>query len=117
MTAITGFTAYSAPRAPRSRLRLTTRGRRVLLVLATVPLIVAALVYALNGGGATATDSSGSLEYVTVLPGDSLWSIAEQLAPRSDPRDVIDAIVDANGLTDESVRAGERLAIPAAYGD
>ena len=28
--------------------------------------------------------------YVTVAPGDSLWSIAETIAPHADPRDVVD---------------------------
>jgi hypothetical protein len=36
---------------------------------------------------------------VTVEPGDSLWSIAEQLAPEADPRAVVDALVEARGTT------------------
>jgi hypothetical protein len=36
---------------------------------------------------------------VTVEPGDSLWSIAERLAPDADPRAVVDALVEARGTT------------------
>jgi hypothetical protein len=32
-----------------------------------------------------------------VEPGDSLWSIAEQLAPGEDPRPIVDALVEARG--------------------
>lgn len=35
-------------------------------------------------------------QYV-VQPGDTLWSIAEAIAPDSDPRPVVDALREANG--------------------
>jgi hypothetical protein len=109
MTAITiGSTA--------PRLRLTRRGRNVLLTLASAPLVFAAFWFALNGGGATAT-LDGSTEYsmVTVQPGDSLWSIAETVAPNADPRDVIIDLMQFNSLTSADVPAGFELAIPPKY--
>jgi hypothetical protein len=39
----------------------------------------------------------GSLHRVVVRPGDSLWSIAERLAPGADPRPVVDALQQARG--------------------
>jgi hypothetical protein len=38
-------------------------------------------------------------QHVLVEPGDTLWSIAERVAPGEDPRDVVDALVEARGTT------------------
>ena len=46
-----------------TRLRITRRGRSVLVGLAAIPLVVLALVMALNGGGAIATATGGSTTY------------------------------------------------------
>jgi len=98
------------------RLRLTKRGRVVFTSLAAVPVVAGVMLLALNGGGATATSSSGAdLEEVTVMAGESLWSIAEDIAPDSDPRDVISEILSVNQLEGGSVQAGQRLMLPAEY--
>ena len=106
---------FSSPAAPR--LRLTKRGRAVLTFLAAAPLVIAAFVFALNGGGATASleGSDVAFEYVTVETGQSLWQLAEQLAPQADPREVIADIMQLNQLDTPDVYAGEQLAIPAEY--
>lgn len=109
--------APAARRAPASRLRLTTRGRVVFTILAALPLVFGAFFGALNGGMATASleGSSADFQYVTVESGQSLWQLAETIAPTSDPRDVISEIVKLNQLPSADVRAGQQLAIPAAY--
>lgn len=56
--------------------------------------------------------STVEFEYVTIMPGDSLWGIAEQYAPDVDPRDFIADIVALNNLSDSVVDAGMRLALP-----
>ena len=100
-----------------TRLRLTKRGRAVLTFLAATPLVIAALVFALNGGIANASleGSSASFEYVTVGAGETLWQVAEQLAPNADPRDVIAQIEQVNQLDSADVFAGQQLAIPTQY--
>lgn len=111
----------AAPRAASSRaaasprLRLTKRGRGVLTFLAAAPLVIAAFVFALNGGGATASleGSNVAFEYVTVESGQTMWQLAEELAPQSDPRDVIAQIVQFNQLDGADVYAGQELAIPS----
>ena len=112
MTTGTMSRGFAAP-----RLRLTQRGRGVLTFLAATPLVVAAFLFALNGGGATASleGSTVPFEYVTVESGQSLWQLAEELAPQSDPRDVIAQLVQLNQLETADVYAGQELAIPAAY--
>jgi hypothetical protein len=97
------------------RLRLTRRGRVVFTGLAAVPLVVGVMFAALNGGGATATSSSGELELITLQAGQSLWQLAEEIAPASDPRDVISDILAVNELESGSVQAGQRIALPAEY--
>ena len=107
----------AAPRAAASpRLRLTKRGRGVLTFLAAAPLVIAAFLFALNGGGATASleGSTVPFEYVTVEAGQTMWQLAEELAPQSDPRDVIAQIVQFNQLDGADVYAGQELAIPSS---
>jgi len=98
------------------RLRLTKRGRVVFTSLAAVPVVAGVMLLALNGGGATATSSSGAdLEEITVQAGESLWSLAEDIAPDVDPRDVVSDILSVNQLQTGSVQAGQRLMLPAEY--
>lgn len=112
------FTAATVPARP-TRLRLTVRGRRVLAFLASLPAVVALGIAIVSGGGALASgDASapaGTFEQVTVVPGDTLWSIAESVAPESDPRDVVDAIVRLNALDSGQLEAGQSISIPLEY--
>ncbi|WP_199689789.1 hypothetical protein [Clavibacter lycopersici] len=103
--------------APRTRLRITRRGRIVLTALVAAPLALGAGLVALNGGAAVASkDAAGTaFEYVTVSSGQSLWDLAEEIAPSADPRDVIASVVDLNRLPSSDVAAGQQLAVPAQY--
>lgn len=100
-----------------SRLRLTRRGRVVFTTLAAFPLVIAALAFALNGGMATASsEEAGSVaEQVTVSAGQSLWQLAETIAPAEDTREVIAQILHANDLESADVYPGQQLAVPAQY--
>jgi hypothetical protein len=99
-----------------SHLRMTRRGRGVLLTIVAGPLVIAALVLGINAGGATATTSSTPLAKITVAGGETLWGVAQQIAPHSDPRDVIADIMAVNQLKSAEIQPGETLAIPAQYG-
>ncbi|WP_353816709.1 LysM peptidoglycan-binding domain-containing protein [Agromyces sp. SYSU T00266] len=102
---------------PRTRLRLTRRGRVVVTGLAALPLVLGALIGALSSGGAVAGIDDGrapaAFETVEVGAGDTLWGIAEAIAPSSDPRDVIYEIMRLNGLDDAVVQPGQQLVLPA----
>lgn len=103
--------------APTRHLRITRRGRLVLSlsVLLAALAVVAAVI--LSGGSAVATSSAGAVhfEHVTVSAGESLWQVAEVVAPGSDPRDVISDIVKLNDLSTTQVMPGQSLAIPVKY--
>ena len=45
-----------------------------------------------------------------VVSGDTLWSIAQQVAPRKDPRPVVDGMIKANDLHG-GLQAGQELVI------
>ncbi|MGO2682595.1 MAG: LysM peptidoglycan-binding domain-containing protein [Microbacterium sp.] len=103
-----------------TRLRMTARGRRVLVALAALPLAAGLAFAAISGGSAIAsgdTVATADFATVTVLPGDTLWSIAESVAPASDPRTVISAIERLNALGAGALQVGQELAVPAAYVD
>jgi LysM repeat protein len=109
----------SAPAVPsgKARIRLTRRGRVVVALLVVLPLAVGGTV--LGAGSLAIADGQSAstvrFEHVTVQNGESLWTIAQHIAPNVDPRDVIAAIVDLNGLSSASVQPGQRLAIPSQY--
>jgi hypothetical protein len=87
------------------------------MFLVASPLVIGCAFLALGGGGALATSGGSSvpLESVTVFSGQSLWQIAEDLAPQSDPREFIADVVALNGLPSAELRAGQQLDIPAEY--
>ncbi len=107
----------AVPRVARTRLRLTRRGRFVLLLLVALPLVLAAIGFGLNGGNAVASGSAADreFEYVTVASGESLWSIAEAVAPNADPRVVVSELMAFNSLASPQLQAGEQIAIPFSY--
>lgn len=120
MSSISFSTATVIPASsrPSTRLRLTTRGRAVLLAFASVPLAIGIAFAALSGGSAIASGADTaavSVETVTVMPGDTLWSIATSVAPDADPRDVIGEISRMNLLRGGELQIGQTLAIPAQY--
>jgi nucleoid-associated protein YgaU len=97
-------------------LRLTRRGRVVVAVAAALVLAALSLVIA---GSAQATNHpvpSGAAQrtvaQVIVRPGQSLWSVAENADPGADTRVVIQQIVELNGLTADTVFAGQHLRVP-----
>jgi hypothetical protein len=120
MSTITFSSAAVLPARPATRLRLTARGRRVVLAIAAVPLAAGIAFAALSGGSAIASNehvATASFETVTVMPGDTLWSIAEAVAPGADPREVIGDITRLNALQGGALQIGQEIAIPAAYTD
>ena len=90
-----------------------TRVRRRRLTL-TVSLALVAAAWA--GPAVRALGSPGEpvkvarTSYV-VREGDTLWTIAQRLSPGSDPRPVVDALSDANGIDAGELVPGQTLVV------
>src|SRR5690606_37200122 len=92
---VTRTTYEATPAAP---LRLTGRGR-VAIVSAALAVISALVV--VFGSAVVATDTAadpGIVTTVTVLPGQTLWSIAAEARPDADFRSTVDEIIKLNAL-------------------
>ncbi len=100
------------PRPPAGQVRLTRRGRLLL-----VAVLAAVLVAAFTLGRETSyADAAGAerpaYRTVTVAPGQTMWEVARQAAPEQDPRVIVQRIIDLNGLSGASLTAGQELAVP-----
>jgi hypothetical protein len=95
-------------------LRLTERGRRVVagLSVAIGLSIAAATVVVVQVGGPGDGLQLAGASTVVVQPGDTLWSLARELAPEEDTRAVVDEIVSLNGLQDVDLMPGAVLRLP-----
>jgi LysM repeat protein len=102
--------ALSGSRAVVAPLRLTRRG-----------MVVVGMICALVGGALlfVAHASSAGLPaphpaqpaVVTVQPGDTLWSIAQAVAPHRDPRAEVDLLMNRNHLADVTLTPGQKLTV------
>jgi len=106
--------------AAATAIRLTGRGRLVVLVALTVvvfALISVGRVWAQAdasiGAPAGPASSSAVTDTWVVQPGETLWTVAGAIAPDVDPRETIASIVALNALSDTAVVAGQTLLVPA----
>ncbi len=100
-----------ADRLGLAGLRLTRRGRAVLVLLAM--LLVAPMVT----WGATAVASSPGepteVRVHAVQPGETLWGFAQEVAePGEDVRQAVARLQDLNEMSSATVRVGELLLLP-----
>ncbi|NHC13658.1 LysM peptidoglycan-binding domain-containing protein [Motilibacter deserti] len=102
----------SHPQQAVSHLRLTTRGKAVIVVALAI-LALLALSWGRGGGVQASSTSAGpATAYTSVEPGDTLWAIALRVAPQDDPRDTVDRILELNALTTAKIEPGQRLIVP-----
>ena len=105
-------------RAARPTLRLTRRGRLLLIglpvLLGAVAVLAGGLLLVLSpqAQAGDAAPSGPQTRVVVVSAGDTLWSLAQEADPGSDPRAAVERIVDLNDLQDSAVRPGQRLVVP-----
>lgn len=108
--------ASARPSAP---LRLTRRGRLLFrglpLMLSVAALTATAAFFAgvmLSPPAVSADVASEDLVTVTVMPGDSLWSIARDAAPGVDPYVTMERIGELNALEGGELELGQELYLP-----
>ena len=100
---------------PRAAVRLTRRGRVVVVVAAL--LVAFAIGVFVTAAGSVATQRPGSPEptrIVQVGTGDTLWDIAAGLAADGDVRAMMEEIKHLNALDSGDLQAGQRLVVPAS---
>ncbi|MBO9705620.1 MULTISPECIES: LysM peptidoglycan-binding domain-containing protein [Arthrobacter] len=99
------------------RMRLTRRGRFVFFGLPAALLLAAIITVALGmlltPAIASDTHSVGSSQTVVVQPGDTVWAIAQRVAPGRDTREVVGEIARLNDLKASEIVAGQDLFVPA----
>jgi Tfp pilus assembly protein FimV len=104
--------APSRTTRPRSTVRLTRRGRVVVVLLALMAVLAVGIVVA---SGSVATDDAGTPEPTTVVlvePGDTLWGIASAASDDGDVASMMDRIEKLNGLDHSTLLSGQRLLVP-----
>jgi LysM repeat protein len=97
--------------AHRPPLRLTRRGRAVVLGFFVLMASVASAVLFTTASRASDPEV-GAAPTVVVQPHHTLWSIATRTAPRRDPYAAVAEIQRLNGLSDYVVHPGETLVLP-----
>ena len=99
-----------------SRVRLTPRGRLIarLAVITSLSILILSGFAAITGATAGSSDTAIPTPYVkvSVKPGDTLWSIAESIAPEGDRRSLVADIVDINHLESLELQAGQKIYVP-----
>lgn len=113
LTIAPAFRPTYQPARRGSTLRLTRRGRVVVLLAA---LLVAFAVAVLAAGSVVATGEAGQPEpvkVITVGAGDTLWGIASDLADDGDVRAMMQRIESLNAMDGGTLAAGQRLVVPA----
>jgi LysM repeat protein len=103
----------SVPIQSGGALRLTRRGRFAFLAVGAV--LAGSVV--VGGAWASAHEPRNATVVAThtVVPGETLWSIAAAIATSADDiRVIVDDLVQLNSLPNAGLRAGQQILVPAA---
>jgi len=101
------------PRVTRSKRAMYMRRRVIAASLGLGIVLTAAHAgVALRGPTTPGRSPHPHIEQVVVQEGDTLWSIAQRVAPHSDPRGVVDAMAAKLGTSD--IQPGDRFTWPVS---
>ena len=109
MTATLATAVQAHPMSPKRRARLS----RTLFAFSALALMLAGLVF---NQSAVATDQvltgSKAFNYVSVMPGDTLWELAEIYSEGKNQQDWIAEVILLNNLSSATLTTGDKLALP-----
>lgn len=109
MTATLAPAAQVHPMSPKRRARLA----RTLFVISAMSLMLAGMIF---NQSAVATDQtvvgSKAFNYVSVMPGDTLWELAETYSEGKNQQDWIAEVILLNNLSSATLSTGDKLALP-----
>lgn len=104
--------ATRGPVATDGGLRLTRRGRTVLTTIAL--LLTLGVAFTAQRADADGASAATPVVTHTVVAGETLWAIAAGVAaPGEDVRDVVDRLMELNGLSEGGLRSGQQILVPA----
>lgn len=98
-----------------NQMHLNRRGRlaRTLVVLSLAIVMLATFGFSAGAGNSDQmSPTSDHFITITVGPGESLWSLAGQIAVDGDKRSLVDEIISINSLPTADVQVGQELRIP-----
>lgn len=102
------------------KIRINRRGWAVLVGLPIFALTVAAAFFIamFSSDAHVAANTPAGIETVdvTVIPGDTLWSLAREYATGYDVTSAVDHIAELNALNSSEIQIGETLSIPVLAG-
>ena len=96
----------------RAPIVLTARGRVVLSLILTLVAIFAWVLFGSGTADAAGSSQGPTTSVVVVQPGENLWSIAQSIDPKGDPRDLVIRIREINALGSQHVFPGQSLIVP-----
>ena len=98
-------------RTQRRVVRKSRKIRKNTFVLLTMALILCLGTFAM--GGEKGVQKKTYYECVQVQKGDTLWEIAEEYKmDGTDTEQMVESILEVNGLKNTNVRAGESIIVP-----
>ena len=108
--------AFAAPRVSRtpSSVRLTRRGRVVVLLAALALVLLSAFFLGSVAVGSETPGQAEPTEIVMVGTGDTLWGIAAELNTDGDVRSTMREIERLNALDSVALSAGQQLRVPVS---
>lgn len=107
-----GHVGYRGMALQRSGIRLTRRGRGLVVIVLSVIMMALVVAGALRATAASTEPPAGWTTSI-VQPGDTLWSLAAARSDANgDPRALIALIKQVNGLTGSQVNSGQHLLLP-----
>lgn len=114
MTRPLPVTRPARPAYAGGAVRLTRRGRLVVVGLTLMVLLLLGVVW---GSGSVATLHPGApvpTKIVVVEPGDTLYDIAADVAPDGQVGEMVEQLQQMNGLDDPMLQVGQHLRVPAS---
>lgn len=107
-----GYAVAARTKAAQPALRLTRRGRLLLVLMAAALLVV---VFSLGRATSAAAPTGARVVRPSVVmhSGETLWQVARRVAPSTDPRVTVERILQLNDLRGaDQVRPGQQLVLP-----
>jgi LysM domain-containing protein len=93
--------------------RLTPRGRIVFLAVTVALMFAALVIWGPRSAAVPIGTKPEPTRMVALQPGESLWDVAKQVAPHTDPRVTIERILSINALPDAGdLQIGQLLTVP-----